>query len=80
MQGRARVGHEIAVLDDEKVTAGVRWDNFEGQRAETEGVKMAGAVLAGGNRMQRSSGRRFGRALREDILESDRREGWMRRI
>ena len=57
MQSRACVGHEIGVLDDEKVSAGVGWDDFERQRAETEGVKMAGAVLAGGNGMEgRSSG------------------------
>ena len=70
MQSRARVGQEISVLDDEQVAARVGWDNFEGERAEPERVKMAGAVLAGGDGMEAGSSRRFGRALREDVLES----------
>ncbi len=60
MQGRARVGHKISVLDDEEVAAGVGWDNFEGERTETEGVEMAGAVFAGGDGVEGGSGRRFG--------------------
>jgi len=72
MQGRSRVGHEIGVLDDEEVTGSVGGDDFEGERTETEGVEMAGAVLAGGDGVQCRSGRRFGRALREDIMESCR--------
>jgi len=70
MQGRACVGQEISVLDDEEVTARFGWDYFEGKRAEPEGVEMTGAVLAGGDGMEDWSSRRFGRALREDVFES----------
>jgi hypothetical protein len=58
------------VLDDEEVTARIGWDNFEGKRTETEGVEMAGTVLAGGDGVESESSRRFGRALRKDVLES----------
>ena len=60
MQSRARVGQEISVLDDEEVAARVGWDNFEGERAETEGVEMAGTVFAGGDGMEGRSSRCFG--------------------
>ena len=49
MQGRAGVGHEISVLDHEEVAARVRWNNFEGERTEAEGVEMPGAVFASGD-------------------------------
>jgi hypothetical protein len=49
MQSRARVGQEIGVLCDEEVSGSVGGDDLEGDRAETEGVEMAGAVLTGGN-------------------------------
>jgi len=52
MQSRAGVGHEIAVLDDEKVARRVRGDDLEGERAETEGVEMAGPVLTGRDGME----------------------------
>jgi hypothetical protein len=74
MQRWACVGHEIAVLDDEKVTGGVGRDDLEGERAETERVKMVGTVSSGRHRADWDGiegGRlRFGQALREDILES----------
>jgi hypothetical protein len=70
MQGGARVGQEISVLDDEEVTAGVGWNDFEGKRTEPERVETAGTVLAGGDGMEGKSSRRFGRALRDDVLES----------
>ncbi len=60
MQGRTRVGHEIAVLDDEEVACSVGSDDFEGERAETEGVEMAGPVFAGGDGMDGGCNRRFG--------------------
>jgi hypothetical protein len=70
VQSRARVGQEISVLNDEEVAARVGWDNFESKRAEPERVKMAGAIFAGWDGMEGRSSRRIGRALREDVLES----------
>lgn len=74
MQSRARVGHEIAVLDDEEVACGVGCEDLEGKRAESEGVKMARAVSScwDGADWDGIEGRRlrFWRALRENILES----------
>ena len=75
MESRTRVGHEIGVLDDEEVACCVGRDDLEGERAETERVRMAGAVGTGGDGVKGRIGQcwsrqGFGRALREDILES----------
>jgi hypothetical protein len=62
------------VLDYEEVAGGVGGEDLEGEVAVTERVKMAGAVSSGrdgadwdGTECRRL---RFGRALRENILES----------
>jgi|ERR1039458_700773 hypothetical protein len=70
MQSRARVGYEIGVLDDEEVAGGIGGDDLKSERAETKGMEMARAVLAGGDGVEGRSGRCFGRALRENIMES----------
>jgi len=44
------------VLDDEEVGGGVRGGGFERKRTEAQGVEMSGAVLAGGDGMERGPG------------------------
>jgi len=44
------------VLDDEEVGGRVRGGDFECERTEAERVEMAGAVLAGGDGMERGPG------------------------
>lgn len=70
MQGRASVGLKTSMLDDEEVSGCIRRDDLEGERAETEGMEMTGAVLTGRDGVEERSGRRFERALREDVMES----------
>ena len=70
MERRAGVGHEIGVLDDEKIAGSVGPGDFEGERAIAEGVRMAESVRTGSDTVDDGNSWRFGRALREDILES----------
>ena len=46
------------MLDDEEVGGGVRGGGFERKRTEAQGVEMSGAVLAGGDGMERGPGGR----------------------
>ena len=60
MQSRACVGKEIGVLDDQEVACCVGGGDLKGEMAETEGMEMTGAILAGGDGMDGGVNRRFG--------------------
>jgi len=74
MQSWAGVGLKISVFYDEEVASGVGGNDLEGERAETEGVEMAGAVIASGDGVEGRSVWRLGRTLCENVLESGGRE------
>jgi len=73
---RRPAGHEVTVLNDEEIAAGVRGEHLKSERAVPQRVRCTEPVLARGNDVNFGSGRSSGR-LRVSRARAER-TSWAR--